>query len=376
MTTTQRRRGFTLVELLVVIAIIGVLVGLLLPAINAARETARQATCTNNLKELALAATNYQTSRDHFPGLVQLEKMATSVSVDYFPDTPSQRDIEVSWAGKLLPQLDSAGTWDSLIQGNLNLSANLNSNRDDLPQLSIFLCPSEARTSANDPGLSYVANSGAADHLRSSTNDDPSDFAENGIFHNRISSQSYFQDGPRVSSNIIKDGSSMTLLFSENVQRDVLGGNVNTSWLRSSALLSGDPLAEESVYGMMWVVDSNSPLDPSQAGTQFRFNQEPVVPTNSYAAQTYQYARPSSEHPEVFIAAFADGHTKAIRANIEYRVYQQLMTCKGAKARWPGTNSVGGSIQANSLDTQDLYDLVPAFVNGDPALQLSESDFQ
>ena len=60
--------GFTLVELLVVIAIIGTLVGLLLPAINGARERARQITCTNNQHEVSLAIIHYESTKGHYPG--------------------------------------------------------------------------------------------------------------------------------------------------------------------------------------------------------------------------------------------------------------------------------------------------------------------
>src|SRR5271165_7390416 len=81
MVTTRSRRGFTLVELLVVIAIIGILIGLLLPAINAAREAGRRASCLNKVRQIGLAFANYaSTFNNTFPPSAQLFKTSATAT--------------------------------------------------------------------------------------------------------------------------------------------------------------------------------------------------------------------------------------------------------------------------------------------------------
>ncbi len=353
-------RAFTLVELLVVIAIIGTLMALLLPAINAARERARQATCTNNLSELGKAMNSFALSgKGNFPGLIQLERLDPSAR-DGYRITPAADgpDLEVSWAAKLLPRLDQQGLWESILAATIFDFSDFPNFADDVPQLDIFLCPSDARTRPNDPALTYVANAGTPDVLISPPGVPASDFKANGLFHNLVTNPN--QNGPRVRFGAdVKDGAATTLMFSENIHKDESdltgSGGFKSSWLRSTAFYdgfgSGNPAIGEQPFGMVWVYDPVSPLSPINIQERFNRNTSSVL---TFADKGQAFCRPASAHPEVFIAVFVGGNTRSISENIEYRVYQQLMTPNGNKAQY-----YNPSIDPRNATMRDIFGQKP-----------------
>ena len=89
----RRRLAFTLVELLVVITIIGMLVALLLPAVQNARERGRQLSCLNNLKQLSLATVSHDSSKGQFPGYTQIIKRGNKEFATVSYDTPSRKFV-------------------------------------------------------------------------------------------------------------------------------------------------------------------------------------------------------------------------------------------------------------------------------------------
>lgn len=117
-TVMKTRKGFTLIELLVVISIIGMLAGMLLPAVQSAREAGRRTTCINNQKQLVTALLLYQSQKNKLPCYRQAQAIGTDINnggVDSFT---------ANWLMMILPQMEQSALWETLTNGDTLYPAN------------------------------------------------------------------------------------------------------------------------------------------------------------------------------------------------------------------------------------------------------------
>lgn len=197
-----RGRGFTLLELLVVMAIIGLLLGILLPAVQATREAARKAQCANNLKQLGLACHNYHDSHSCFPP----GYLATAV----YPDTAPGW----GWGAFLLPFLEQTP-----VSAQIDFRQPVESSPAIATMLSVFLCPSDSPPvepiELTDDTFTTIARAAPSSYA-ATVGDDSSeadDLVTNGVFYRN--SHTRFAD--------IVDGTSQTVLMGDRAWLDTQG---------------------------------------------------------------------------------------------------------------------------------------------------------
>jgi prepilin-type N-terminal cleavage/methylation domain-containing protein len=269
------RRGFTLIELLVVISIIGVLVALLLPAVQAAREAARRTQCQNNLKQLGLAANAYVTSGDAFP-----------IGYIAWTNPPGGAAPGWAWSAALLPQLEQNPIFNAM---NVNLPIDFPDNATvRMAALAVYVCPSDRNTGAFS--LTSQITGGTVQVQTTS-------YAANGGTATATSSNGMFTVNKSVRTKDVKDGMSNTFLVGER-------GSflVQNSW--AGALGDG--------RGGVEVLATTSTTGPNPA------NANPAGFCGSHTGLT-QFA-------------MADGSVHGIKATINPTVYQALSTRNGREA--------------------------------------------
>ena len=348
------RPGFTLVELLVVIAIIGILVGLLLPAVQMAREAARRAQCLTNMKNIGLANVNFETAKKKYPGVQD----AFGVS-----GTGAATTGKIgSWVVSLMPQLEQQplrDLWDEPSEQAAWWQA-ANGNEDQLarfyPGLALLRCPSDRNIDPN-ANNSYACNAGFYQYgpmvstlsmAYGSGSSLSSRFAqkkENGVFiiagpasmrlDPSASAVAIFGAGAsEIDSGDIRDGLSQTIGFAENMQADRWSyfqpRNDSVRWHLGIGWLYRLPAGAKDAT-LTKRPSSQFPPPDTQAANLFNGNKlQADINTDGF-----EVGRPSSNHTGVVNFSMLDGSTISMDERVEYQVYQALMTPQSSKSDIP-----------------------------------------
>lgn len=284
------RRGITLIEVMVVIVLLGMLAGLLTPALGRARERGRVTACTNNQYQIAFGLLRCDDQTGAVPGWLNASPNGARLDND--------DPLPCSWAVVLLPSVgrgDLADMW-----GELPAPA---------PVIEQFLCPSASSAGAvldRYPPLHYAGNAGVDGRV-----------AADGVFLN-------LYPGSGVASVSLADiaeadGASTTLALSEKSGR----GDDPHRWDFSVATppaLFGIGQAYPPVFGI-----SGSP------------------PSTPFAVVNREFSgafAPSSPHPDGVVVAYCDGRTGFLGNALDFWVYGQLLT---PRTRWQGTTNTVNS---------------------------------
>ena len=335
------RRAFTLVELLVVITIIGVLIALLLPAVQAAREAARSIACMNNEKNITLAMANFEAQNGYFPGYIGTvgsnpNPVSWLVSIGPFIEQQAIYDLWANGAalggfryyphGGLEPSnFDAASSDDSISVCKMAYQP-----------VAIAMCPSDPGTSSgpHDTSLSYVVNRGV----------NGMDFSPavgvclNGCKNNLR------QIGLSMSHISSHDGSSATLILGESLLTK--GPPRQTEPTNAPYLVLILPTLSAPYYDRpqsLWTASARSRAEGYFTDTtlaEICLGFEWGYLTSDTAPVTQKML---SSHAGSAKVGFCDGHQRSLSNLVDINVYRQLMTPSGetclnnynAKDFWP-----------------------------------------
>jgi len=309
------RRGFTLVELLVVIAIIGVLVGLLLPAVQTAREAARRSQCGNNLKSIGLAVQNYVSAQQVLPPNIM---MFNTNACSYSTGT----NAAMFWSGWILPFMDYSDLYNS-IDGlpSLTLSSTSFSwtSATNLPllqtKLPVFQCSSapERNTRFTDRGITnrYRSNYGACisgaigPNVTSSYSNNTQQHFDDACgtdarYDGALPARELTSRSQSFGLTDIRDGTSKTILVGERTQ---------------------NPNNGNSNYTYIGVDNANDQYA--------KFSGSVGVPLNSTDTGHLGWSGFSSNHNPVVQFVMVDGSVTALAESID----PAILVAKGTRAK-------------------------------------------
>ncbi len=326
---SNSRSAFTLVELLVVIAIIGILIGMLMPAIQQVREAARRTACKNNLRQLTLAMHNYESAFSQFPtGYSYISGADYAAQTGNPTGDPLANHLGHSWGAHMLPFLEQKNLHDQIdftLPGfdPINLAAR------ETP-LSVFLCPTDfwsvdnfvVRDESSNPveryaAASYCANWGPASGVVETPTNPADDI---NLDATPDASQGPFYRNSKTRFASITDGTSSTLAIGERTNGPILDTN-------------GSPIGTppHPNFENVWfaaIRDIDAPDDDH--GHMVLFDTE-YGPNRARGAGTGADRGVSAPHGGLAQFAFLDGSVHTISESIDLTTYRALSSMRGGE---------------------------------------------
>jgi len=335
------RFAFTLIELLVAIAIIGTLMGLLLPAVQNARESGRRITCTNNIGQLAKAFAGYDGQHRVLPGWRNTHPAMRAGLRSSDPALAAVLDANTpSWPVVLMPfleRLDIIKAWE-----NATLTQPVPA---EAPTMPTFICPTSPADSKALAQLAYVVNGGSCVVSPPAPR---RQYRADGVFLDGVGNPPPGGSGPtvytpsRTNLDAITggDGTGNTLLVGEKSSSRITQGTWNAIVPLLSVAMTGTATAAIAAFN-------------STSGSAV-----PVFGLNGTAPAAAQKilnsidGAPSSNHPGGVVFAFSDGQTRFMRDTVSPHVYAQLVT---SDSEWVPSGTSGGYPTNSALAQSWLF---------------------